>query len=172
MKIQELEWGVIDRLPSWLQEMLLLLIGVALTLYLIKHIFKSLTDPELVNSARTLGGAIRNGFFASLRFIFSPLASPIQRPNTQLIMAWLSVFHSYLSAVIFFVLLLIFGAFYFFSNSDMSLLQNLGALGVSFVLLYFSVFFRAETDRDYLRAKELWNERKRAREPGKVQDKT
>jgi hypothetical protein len=172
LNIQELEWDVIDRLPSWLQEILFLLIGVALTLYLIKHIFRALTDPELLNSARTLGGAIRNGFFASLRFIFAPLVSPIQRPNTQLIMAWLSVFHSYLSAVIFFVLLLIFGTSYFLSNSDMSLLENLGAIGGSLVLFYFSVFFRAETDRDYLRAKELWNERKRVRESRKLHDNT
>jgi hypothetical protein len=61
-KVIEFIFGVIDRLPSWLQEVLLLLIGLAFILFLIKHIFKSLTDPELLSSARTLGSAARNVF--------------------------------------------------------------------------------------------------------------
>jgi len=46
----------------------------------------------------------------------------------------------------------------------------MAALGFSFVIFYFMIFFRAEADRDYLRAKELWRERSRTRRRNEVGD--
>lgn len=149
-------FGVIDRFPEWMQLVLLSLVGLVLILFLIKHILKTLTDPELANSARALGGFFRKGMVSVLRAIFAPLESPIERPRTKFAFACLSVVHSYLSAVVFFCMLLIFGFFHFVSRADMSVLQNITAFGVLLVLFYFMVFFRTETDRDYLRVKELW----------------
>jgi hypothetical protein len=64
----------------------------------------------------------------------------------------------------------VFAFFYFVSKSDMSFLQSMAALGFSFVIFYFMIFFRAEADRDYLRAKELWRERSRTRRRNEVGD--
>jgi uncharacterized membrane protein len=147
---------VIDRFPQWMQVTLLSLVGVVLILFLIMHILKTLADPELANSARVLGGFFRRGMVFILRAIFAPLESPIERPRTKFAFACLSVVHSYLSAVVFFCMLLVFGFIYFVSRADMSVMQNITALGVLLVLFYFMVFFRTETDRDYLRVKELW----------------
>lgn len=150
---------VIDRFPQWMQLALLSLVAVVLILFLIKHILKTLTDPELATAARALGGFFRRGMVSVLRAIFAPLESPIERPRTKFVFACLSVVHSYLSAVVFFCMLLFVGFFYFLARADMSVSQNMTALGVSFVLCYFMIFFRTETDRDYLRVKELWANR-------------
>lgn len=151
--------GVIDRFPQWMQLALLSLVGVVLILFLIKHILNTLTDPELATSARALGGFFRRGMVSALKAIFSPLESPIERPRTRFVFACLSIVHSYLSAVIFFFIFLVFSFFFVVAKDDVSFLQNMMAIGMLLVLLYFMLFCRTEADRDYLRAKELWNNR-------------
>lgn len=144
----------IENLPVWFTASFWNFVAAILSVSLLTLLFTAIgntnfKDPMLAIIRFSI--SLLKSFFAGS---FKAIESPIERPRTKLVIKGLAIVHSYLMCLFFFS---IFIALLFASvvgEAPPTMWVKLGQIGILVLMLYFSTFFRAEADRDWLKFKQ------------------
>jgi hypothetical protein len=146
----------IDFLPSWFTGIFWHLIAALLLIYILTAFFNAVSSQSFINPIRASLLLVVRIFRSLLTGYISGMQSPIIRPKSRLAGLALSVFHTYLMAVIFFVFSVLVFVLLVLNSKNLPLLNQFGGMG--FFVFFFSLswYFRAQADREWLALKEQW----------------
>lgn len=132
------------------------MISAILVVYLLTVFFKAVSDAHFVEPLKSIGAFAKSVLKSVLRGTFKAVESPIERPKTKLVVLAGSLVFTYLACLLFFALFLLVAVLFIFSEGPRDPYKQFGAMGITVLLFYLTVFFRAEADRDWLALKEQW----------------
>ncbi|MEE2023042.1 hypothetical protein [Alkalimonas mucilaginosa] len=145
--------------PEWGISLVVYLVLAWGVILILKNIAKSIQDPELIKAALFISSKTRDASKRFLQGASVAIESPIKRPRTRFVGTVLSVMHSYLMAVIFLCFTIGTAALHFAVQQELAWYLNVFLMGLIPVFFWFTLFFRAEADRDFISAKEQWGRR-------------
>lgn len=145
-------------LPEWFMGVFWHIVGVLLIVYLLTAFFKALSSQAFIGPIRsTVSLLIR-----FLRSVFtgyaSALESPIERPKTKLVAKAFGLLHTYTMCVVFFLFFCVLFVLLVLAGPTLDPLKQFGGLGVLVFLFSMALFFRSETDREWLSLKAQWHQ--------------
>lgn len=143
-------------LPSWFAGVFWHLVAAILVVYLLTVFFKAVSDAAFVGPLKNIAAFLKSILKSFLSGTFKALESPIERPRTKLVVKALAIVHSYLMCLLFLGLTLLVVFFAVVAGFPHDGIKQLGSWGILLLFSYFTVFFRAEADRDWLALKKQW----------------
>lgn len=143
-------------LPHWATEILAHLIAVILLVYLLTVLFKAATQTAFIGPIRTTWSFLVNVTKSILKSTLAPLKSPIDRPRSKLVILLLNLVMTYMMCLLFFFFFVVFALLFIFAGLPQHFVHQLACYGILIFFMYFTIFFRAEADRDWLIMKAQW----------------
>ena len=145
--------------PEYGVKIIINLFFLLVVIILIKSIAKSLQDPELIKAALFIGKKTKNVSRTFIKGASEAVESPIKRPKVKFLATVLSSINSYIMSLVFLCFSFGIGYLIYLSKSDTTWYQQIGSAMLLALLVWFTLFFRAQGDKDYVSAKTQWSDR-------------
>jgi MFS family permease len=148
-----------ELVPSWGISLIIYLLLALVVVLIIKHIVKTIQEPEMLRAALFVGEKTKQAGAAVIREVSESTRSPIEHPKIKFAGTVMGILHSLVMSFLFLCLTLVTGYLYHVSEISMPWYKHLLVVMIMVVLSWLTLFFRADVDRQYLSAREQWSNR-------------
>ena len=145
--------------PEFNMNLIITIFTLLFLLYPLKEVAKILSNHELINVMLFMSK--KTMYLINILFIklSRAIESPIKRPKKEFIWTIISIVYFYVMSV-FFLLYFTVTVVLYISIEQPSLYQNILFMFVIYFLLFITLYFRTQVDKEYILAKEQWKSHK------------